>query len=152
MREQVPVSDAVDDFKRTFAVRSVLVRFGCVAAMLLSLSQLQGGDLTVGALAVWVLLPIPFLVLGAMEWGRYEQRADELQREIVRDANSVAFRWTLVALCMLLLLDRAFNVPWVVRLGGGLPDLTVTWEAALLVGLLVWTTAFARSHRRRVAG
>lgn len=152
MRDRVSVGDAMSDFKRATSVRSLLIRGSYVATMLLSLSRLQAGGLTDSALLSWVLLPLPFLLLGAWEWGRYERQADELQREIVRDANSVAFRWTLVALCVLWLLERAYTLPWTVSLPAGLPPFVLGWEASILIALLVWSIAFVRAHRRRVAG
>lgn len=152
MPERVSARDAVADAKRMLDWRSLLVRAGYVIAMIVSLTQLQSADLTDAMRLGWILLPIPFLLAGFVEWGRYEQKADELQREILRDANSVAFRSTLLVLCALLLVERAFGLPHTVQLGAGLPPLTIAWDSALVLALLAWAVTFSLAHRRRVGG
>jgi hypothetical protein len=152
MRERVSAQDAVADAKRMLDWRGLLVRTSYVVAMLVSLTQLQAAGLTDAMRIGWMVLPIPFLVAGFIEWGRHERKADELQRATVRDANGVAFRSTLLVLCAMALIERAYGLPLVVQVAAGLPALTIAWDSALLLALLAWAVSFSFAHRRRVGG
>ncbi len=152
MPDHMTLADAIADGKRASRGRRQIIRNVLFAAFLLTLKLFTVP--TVGHTArVLLALAIIALMIGAFfEWGIADQKLDEFQRDVARDAYSFVFRVMFHVLWFFFLLDIGFGLPLSINLPFGLAPLVVAWRDAAFLSLFTYVIANIVLLKRRSRG